>query len=52
MSIISGSLHGDIMSEEEHTIEGNKPDVEYLDSPDKSENDKAEYSIIYFAFQI
>ncbi|KAG5318470.1 NRDC protein, partial [Acromyrmex heyeri] len=34
------------MSEEEHTTEGNKPDVEYLDSPDKSEYDKAEYRVI------
>jgi len=31
------------MSEAERTTEGNKPDVEYLDSPDKPEYDKAEY---------
>ncbi|KAG5319392.1 NRDC protein, partial [Pseudoatta argentina] len=34
------------MSEGEHTTEGNKPDVEYVDSPDKSEYDKAEYRVI------
>ncbi|XP_018052331.1 PREDICTED: nardilysin-like [Atta colombica] len=33
------------MSEAERTTEG-KPDVEYLDSPDKSEYDKAEYRVI------
>ena len=42
MSIIPSFLHDDIMSEAERTIES-KPDVEYLDSPDKSEYDKAEY---------
>ena len=40
---VNNSWFYDIMSEAKRTTEGNKLDVKYLDSPDKSEYDKAEY---------